>query len=65
MDPSDDYLVCHNERANPRMSIFGLSLKESEDQGELGRRPKSLELCGPDRKLFEQHPSRNPDGSLA
>ena len=51
MGPGDSELVCGHEDAG----IFGrFARRASEERGH----------CGPDRPKFEQHPLRNPDGSL-
>lgn len=51
MEPSDMNLVCGHKDAG----LFGLYLHAAT---------KPEGHCGPDLRKFEQHPGRNPDGSL-
>lgn len=61
MGPGDDELVCGHADAGivgtyARIASVGLKHNGSVDL--------SLAHCGPERAKFEQHPLRNPDGSL-
>lgn len=49
MEPSETDLVCG------KMGGFGKYVAPNREP---------IPECGPDRMLFEQHPKRNPDGSL-
>lgn len=51
MGPDDPELVC----AHPDGGFFGVWARKASAAGG---------HCGPDRPKSEQHPARNPDGSL-
>lgn len=57
MAPDDDYLVCNN-RAASTDNVWGTYIK-----GPITLRTK-LSLCGEERKLFQQHSLRGPNGEL-
>lgn len=61
MGPGDDELVCGHPDAGPMGEYARVA---SEGRVRSGAVLPKLGHCGPERAKFEQHPLRNPDGSL-